>query len=364
MPSLNGGGAERTMINLAHGIAERGYKVDLVLSHVAGPYLHQVPKSLEIVDLRGGRVLNRNRTFMSLPALMRYLRYRRPDAMLSVLSRANLVALWARRLAGVTIPVVVSERNNFSLWGQDSREWNNRLTFHLAKRAYTSAHAVTAVSKGVADDLSQVTNLRRDQIQVIYNPVITPELRRKMRAPLDHPWFEPGQPPVVLAVGRLTTQKDFGTLIQAFAILRKMHAARLMILGEGEKRPELEGLIKELGLERDVRLPGWVDNPYPFMVRAGLFVLSSKWEGLPGVLIEALFAGVPVISTDCPCGPREILADGKYGRLVPIGNVMALATAMKEALFRKKVRFPKERMQLYELDAVVDRYLHTFFGNN
>ena len=137
-----------------------------------------------------------------------------------------------------------------------------------------------------------------------------------------------------------------------------------MILGEGEKRPELEGLITKLGLERDVSLPGWVDNPYPFMVRAGLFVLSSKWEGLPGVLIEALFAGVQVISTDCPCGPREILADGKYGRLVPIGNVMALATAMEKALLGKKVRFPKESLQLYELDAVVDQYLHTFFGNN
>ncbi|HSJ87752.1 MAG TPA: glycosyltransferase [Anaerolineales bacterium] len=203
----------------------------------------------------------------------------------------------------------------------------------------------------------QITGLPRNKIQIIYNPVVTPELAEKVTASPNHPWFEIGQPPVLLAVGRLTAQKDFPTLIQAIAQVRQSQPVRLIILGEGPDRPLLEALIKDLGMEENMCLPGFVENPYAYMSRASLFVLSSRWEGLPTVLIEALYCGVPVISTDCPSGPREILADGKYGALVPIQDPTALAEMIKMALTKPTPRPTRESWQSYELETIVDQYI-------
>ena len=357
MPALHEGGAQRAMLNLAQGIADRGYAVDFVLSKAEGPYLSQVPACVDLVDLSQGRPVKSGRTLKSVPALIRYLRQRRPAAVLAVLNRAGFAAVWARRLARVETTVVVSQRNTLTDWARDGGDWKSWLTLKLTKRVFHNADAVSAVSHGVADDLSRVTRIRRDRIQVIYNPVVTPALRRKMQAPLDHPWFQPGEVPVVLAVGRLTEQKDYRTLIQSFARVRESRAARLVILGEGEQRTELEELVRRLGIERDVEMPGWVENPYPYMVRAGLFVLSSKFEGLPGVLIEALFCGLPLVATDCPSGPREILADGRYGQLVPIGDVKAISEAMKKALANPAIPPPRESWLHFEMETVVNQYL-------
>jgi glycosyltransferase involved in cell wall biosynthesis len=204
----------------------------------------------------------------------------------------------------------------------------------------------------------------RQRIQVIYNPIITPELRAKAQVPLEHPWFRPGHLPVILAVGRLTAQKDFRTLITAFAQVRKNRQARLLILGEGEERRALEMLAEQLGVESDVGLPGFVQNPYPYMCGASLFVLSSRWEGLPGVLIEALYCGVPLISMDCPSGPREILAKGQYGQLLPVGDVDALAQAIIATLNGKTQRAPRESWSLFEQDIIVDQYIKILLGTH
>jgi glycosyltransferase involved in cell wall biosynthesis len=187
--------------------------------------------------------------------------------------------------------------------------------------------------------------------------VITPEVREKARARLQHPWFETGQPPVVLAVGRLTKQKDFPLLIRAFAQVCQKRRARLIILGEGPDRPLLEAQVSELGLEDEVALPGFVENPYAYMSRAALYVLSSQWEGLPTVLIEALYCGAPVVATDCPSGPREILANGRYGALVPMGDVSALAQAIEAGLAGKTPSPTAESWQPYALETVVDQYI-------
>jgi glycosyltransferase involved in cell wall biosynthesis len=211
--------------------------------------------------------------------------------------------------------------------------------------------------------LAQLTAIPRKQIQAIYNPVVRPALKDLVKAPVKHPWFRPGEPPVILAVGRLTVQKDFPTLIRAFAQVRRAHVARLVILGDGEERAAIEALTQELGVARDVSLPGFARNPYAYMARAGLFVLSSRWEGLPGVLIEALYCGVPVISTDCPSGPREILKNGQYGLLVPVGNVDKLASAMDTALAHKLPRASRESCQPFELDTVVNQYLNLLLQN-
>jgi len=360
LPALPGGGAERTMLNLASGLVGKGYAVDLALAQAEGPFLAEIPRSVRLIKLNP-RHLRALRTLASLPALVRYLRHERPHALLSAL-HANVIALWARRLAGIPQQVVICEQNTFSLDNQQLPGWYSRLMLGLVRRFYLWANGIIAVSEGVADDLAQVLGAPRNRIQVIYNPIVTPELEVKAKDMVEHPWFEPNEPPVVLAIGRLTVQKDFGTLIQAFARVRQTHAARLLILGEGNKRPELEALVRQLDLENDVKLPGFVPNPYPYMTRASIFVLSSRWEGLPTVLVEAMYCGAPIIATDCPSGPREILRDGQYGRLVPVGNVDSLTHAIETALDGKLPSPPCESWKPFQLETVVNQYISILLG--
>ena len=232
----------------------------------------------------------------------------------------------------------------------------------LAKNLYPWADGIVAVSQGVGDDLAQFVDLDGKHIHVIYNPVVRPELHELARQPLDHPWFRPGEPPVVLGVGRLNPQKDFGTLIRAFAKVVQTREARLLILGEGAQRDELEALVKELHLVQQVSLPGFATEVYAYMSRASLFVLSSKWEGLPGVLIEAMCCGTPVVSTDCPSGPREILKNGMYGDLVPMGSVDALADAIATNLDGGSTGPPRESWRRFEPETVVNQYLEVLLG--
>lgn len=355
---MNGGGAQRAVLALASGIATRGFAVDLVLARAEGPYMAQVPESVRVVNLNASRVLS------SLPGLVRYLRGERPQSMLSAMNYVNIVALWARSMAATAIKVVVSEHSTVSSEARHASSRRGRLMPLLVKNFYPWADVIVAVSEGVADDLARaVGRIQRERIQVIYNPVVSPELRANARAPIDHPWFEPGQPPVLLATGRLTAQKDFPTLIESFSQVRQVRPVRLLILGEGEERPALEGLVSRLCLETDVDLPGFVENPYAYMSRASLFILSSRWEALPTVLIEALYCGVPLIATDCPNGPQEILADGQYGQLVPVGDVAALAQAIHKGLADNRRSPPSESWRPFETKSVVNQYLNVLLGN-
>ncbi len=242
--SLAGGGGERSMLNLAHGIADRGYAVDLVLARAEGPFMDEVREPVRIVDLKASRVLT------SLPALVRYLRREKPAAILSVFGYVNIVALWAWRLARVRTRLLVNEQNTVSLEAGNASRWRGRLTPWLMKRFYPWANDIVVVSEGVRDDLAQVTNIARDRITVIYNPsVVAADVRKKARAHLGHAWFKPGEPPVLVAVGRLQQQKDYPTMLEAFAKVRNKRPARLMILGEGVERETLEAQIKKLGLD-------------------------------------------------------------------------------------------------------------------
>lgn len=342
------------MVTLANAIAARGFQVDLVLAAAKGPYLKRVVPEVRVVDLKAGRVIN------ALLPLARYLRRERPVAMLSAMSHANVVALLARKLARIPLRTVVSERGFIS--GEHAIA-NNVLAifnYNLVRLLYPGADGVCAVSKAASNDLATFAGLPSEYVQTIYNPFDFASIKQRAAEPLNHAWFQGDQPPVALAIGRLNEAKNFSVLINAFARLRQRRAVRLIILGEGELRSALEAQVAQLGLNEDmVQLPGFVANPYAWLARCSLFVLSSRREGLPGALIEAMTCGVPVVSTNCLSGPDEILEGGRWGKLVPVGDVDALARAMAETLDMPAALRPDVRLRAadFEQERAVDAYL-------
>lgn len=345
---LGGGGAERVMVNLSKGFCDQGLEVDLVLTR-SGPRQYEIPNGIHLVDIGAPRI------YAALPGIIRYLRRAQPDIILSAGAAVNVTVLLAWRLALSQARIVVSEHTSQIEATKNARDWRQRALPAFIRTTYPWASAIVAVSKGAADDLVQIASVPRQKLHVIYNPVVSHELFVKSEEPVNHPWFGEGEPPVILGAGRLTAEKDFATLIRAFALVRKERPARLMILGEGKDRPKLEALVRELGLEEGVALPGFVDNPFKYMKRAAVFVLSSKWEGLSNVLVEALACGCPVVSTDCPSGPAEILENGKWGRLVPVQSPEALAEAILETL--RRPIYGTERASDFSLQRAVNEYL-------
>ena len=351
VPSLGASGAERVAVNLGRALIQAGRRVDLVVAQGQGNLRNELPPGLRLVDLESSRVL------YSLPRLASYLRRERPVGLISFMDHANIVALFARALSGRSTRVVVTVHNTLSVATATPNNRRSRLLPLFIRAFYPSADEVVAVSQGAADDLVRTTGLPADRVDVIYNPVITPQLLAARDAPSPHPWLEEGQPPVVLGVGRLTLQKDFSTLLRAFALVRRQRVARLIILGEGQERSALEALVAELGLGQDVALPGYVPVVPAYMARAGVFVLSSAWEGLPTVLIEALALTRSIVSTDCPSGPREILQHGRLGRLVPVGDPEALCQAILASIDHPSTRAPDEVLAPYTEAAAVEHYL-------
>lgn len=359
LPSLRGGGAERVTLTLTNAIAERGYSVDLILSTAIGPYLNDVSPMVNIIDLKQTRVIT------SLPGLVRYLLNRKPAVILSAMGHSNLIALLSRKLAKVKTRVVVSEHNNsMASIKNNKRDIKTWIVNYLNRRLYQSADEIIAVSNGVADSSAELLGLSREKIKVVYNPVVTDHLLKAAKADLMYSWITKDSNFLIIAAGRLTKQKDFPTLIRAFALLRAQIDARLVIIGEGGMRSDLEKLILELSLRDSVVLPGFVDNPFVVMKQANLFVLSSAWEGLPTVLIEAMACGTPVVSTECPSGPVEILENGKWGRLVPVGNVNALAQAMLDTLMETEHPDVFSRSAHFSVERSVDQYLDVMFSNS
>ena len=353
VPNLAGGGVERVMVTLANGFAERGYQVDLVLSKAEGVFINSVDNRVQIINLKAKRVL------FSLLPLANYLRREKPSAMLSGPKHANIVAIFAKAIARTSTRLVVSEHTMLSESVRQGERGRGKIIPKLVRYMYPYADAVVAVSRGAADDLKKIIGPKIGKINVIYNPIITPKLLSEAEVPLSHSWFGPDQPPVVLGVGRLTEQKDFITLIKAFSLARKSRPLRLLILGDGENRASLESLIDSLNLTKDVSMPGFSANPYQYMRESAVYVLSSKWEGFGNVLVEALVSGAKVISTDCHSGPAEILENGKWGRLVPVGDFKALSINILEAIDDDKDLKPYKGTAALPLDEVLNKYLET-----
>jgi len=321
------GGVERVTANLLQGFIERGVAVDLLLIKAQGMHMDAIPAAVNRVPL------GVSHSFAALLPLIRYLRRTRPAALLVAKHRAIVVALLARRLAGVATPVIGQFHTTLSAALADRSVWTRALWSRSMRLFYPWADRIVGVSRGVVDDVAAMAGLPRERLTVIPNPVVSEALFVGARAPLDHPWLAAGRSvPVVIGSGRFTRQKDFPTLIRAFAQLRSARPARLLILGDGADRDACWRLVEELGLSEDVQFTGLVQNPYAYLARAQLFVLSSRWEGSPTVLTEALALGIPVVSTDCPSGPREILDNGRLAPLVPVEDVEALARAMAQVL--------------------------------
>ena len=345
-------GVDRVAGHLIPALARRGYAVDLLKVRGHGPELKDAPPGVRIVDL-GSR-----HTYACLPGVIRYLRRDRPVVLLSDKDKVNRIALLARLLSGAPTRLVLRSGTTISAdlasRGTVAR-WVQR---HSMGKLYPYADKVLVNSWNVADDMAAYTGLPRGLIGVVPNPAVQAPLLQAEQPRPNHPWFAEGERPVILGVGELCSRKDFPTLLRAFAILRLDRDCRLVILGKGAQRNALLALADELGIREDVDLPGFKPDPQTYMAHAAVLAFTSLWEGNPFVLPEALAVGTPVVATDCPGGPREVLADGTFGALVPLQDPQALAQAIAETLDNP---LPPERLREaarpFEIEAATDAYL-------
>ena len=354
VPTLNQGGAERVMVKLANAFQARGYPVDLVVATLTGPHIREVADGVTVVDL------GCSRTATAVWPLMRYLRSHQPVGLLSTLTHANVVATIAVRLSGLRIRTVLREAGLPTLDTKQSRDKGPKGILKIAQWVFPYADCVVGVSNGVKDELVSMLKIdNKVEHLVIYNPVISDGLYQLADTPVAESLSNVFRKPVVLGVGRMAPEKDFATLIKAFAKVRESLDCHLLILGEGALKNQLQALVDSEGLQDSVFMPGFVDNPYPYIKKCTVYVLSSVSEGLPNALIESLALGVPVVSTSIVNGPSEILEDGTWGDLVPIGNSEAMADSIVNAIRSDVDPIPASHpwWQRFSEPAVVDTYL-------
>ena len=324
-PSRHGGGAERVMMSIAAGIAERGVAVDFLVNRANEDCWGSLSPGVRLRNLDTWR-------YTCLPGLLSYIRHHRPHALLSTMKSANLTALIVKRFFAPDLRLVIHQANSFS--GElRTLTAKQRLALHAIRRLMPSADAIVTLNQAMAADIKELVPGAADNVLVIHDPYDIDDIIARSRRPAEHPWLsEARTAPVVVTAARLHPKKDLGTLIKAFAQVARQRPARLIILGEGPDLARLKELANVLGVTTLVDFPGFKDNPYPFMAAADVFALSSKMEGSPGALLQAMACGTPVVSTDCPFGPSEILRNGELGRLTPVGDHRAMAGSIIEAL--------------------------------
>lgn len=352
--TLGGGGAERILINLADYFAAHGWRVDLVVCKFIGELKDQVPATIRVVSLEQKRVV------FSLPAYLRYLLLAKPPIVLSSIERPSIIAGFGKRLSKHKHKLFIRMEGTLitsePLWKQFHRlPWLALLLF-----GYPAANGIFAISKAIAQQLARVPTLKKTPIHLVYNPLIKPDFSSKIKEIPVYPSCVDATLPTLIAVGRLRPQKDYPTLLKAFARVRKTVPSQLLILGVGPLQTKLEELAFSLGISETTHFLGFVENPLGYIHRANIFVLSSAWEGLPGVLIEALTTGTPVISTNCRTGPSDVLENGRFGKLVPVGDDVALAEGIVEIL--KKPRQPMSpellaHLDQFKVDVIAEKYV-------
>lgn len=348
------GGVERMVTQLCAEFVHH-VDVDLLALKIEGGHVQRIPSAVNLMRL------DARHAWSSVGEVAEYLRQTRPDALLVAKDRAGRAALAARRRAGVQVPVFIRLGTNLSAALQGKDGFSRWLRTRPMRKRYPEADGVIAVSEGVRQDILKLTGIDAARVQVIRNPVITAHLAEQAAQPAPHPWLVQKSVPVIIGMGRLTRQKDFATLLRAFAALQVLIPSRLILLGDAPKpmdRQRLQQLAFDLGVSERLLLPGFQANPYAWLSRADLFVLSSAWEGSPNALTEALALGIPSVSTDCPSGPSEILDGGRYGPLVPVGDHVAMSQAMSATLTRPLPSdLLRQAVNEYRADWSARRYL-------
>ena len=354
-PTLKSGGAERVMVNLAEGFFRANHTVHLGLADAKGELLSELSPGITVKNLGKKRLIN------CVFPLINYIKSNKPDIFLSSQTHANVVTSLAFILLSGSTKLLLSEHTSISIHLSPPYRNKGRIIIQLAKHLYSRADAIVAVSDGAANNIIQMLNVDEDKLQVIYNPVQLSEIGEKSREIVSHPWLLDDNVPVILAVGRLTPAKDYPTLLRAFHLLVKNIESRLLIIGDGEEREKLEKIVADLNLSKVVSMPGYEANPYAYMSKASVFVLSSTWEGFAIVLVEALMCGSTIVATDCPSGPAEILDNGRFGSLVPVGDVKALADAIANSLEnRSDPAIQQSRAKAFSDNKAIGKYLSLF----
>ena len=358
LPDLEWSGLGRVAVNLAKEISSRGISVDLVVGSATGVFLKEIPPQIRIVDFERQIQPRLQSALKILLPLRRYLQIEKPTALVCYLYTCNVVTLMAKMLVRSKVKLVLVEQIIlYEKQEKKQQKLQERFLPILMRWLYPSADKVVACSQGLARDLEIYLGFNHGKIDVIYNPVIDEKLAEKANLFVEHPWFNKGEIPVVLGAGRLVRQKDFATLIRAFALVKKEQKVRLVILGEGQLKNQLLTLVGQLNLENDVVILDFVENPYAYMAKSAVFVLSSGWEGFGNVVAEALAAGAPVVSTNCPSGPAEILDNGKYGELVAVGNSQGMAEAILRVLSGKVRSVDSAWLEQFTLRYSAQKYL-------
>lgn len=359
--SWSGGGIEKVTEQIICNMDSSLFDISLVLAMDDDYSLELAKSSIPVFMLKASKPI------LSLFRFIKWVKHYKPNIVVSASYPLNIVAIIAQKLSGIKYKLIIVEHINVTIATRASKKPISRLPYLLLiKLLYSKADYIVAVSKGVSDDLQAITGLSKDNIAVIYNPVITDKIYEMSRESVEHPWLVEDNVPVFLAVGRMVEQKDYPTLLKAFSlILNSGIKAKLIILGDGPLKQQLKELANELGLKNDVDFPGFDANPYRWMKAANCLVLSSLWEGLPTVIVEAMAIGLPVVATDCPSGPSELIEDGVTGRIVPIGCPEQLAHAMvdiinqppKSILMSEKA---KKQIVAFTAEVAVSNYLKLF----
>lgn len=355
-PNFLGGGAERVISILAKNFSEQGYKVDLIVIEKVGPYLKDIPDSVNIIDF------NCKKMVLSLPKLVQYLKNTNPDILFTSHIHVSTMVAFAKFISRVETKVVIRQPTMLAP-AKKEKSLSNLLRLELFLMSLKFVNKIILTSEYMKEEFLRYSLKNINKVVIIHNPVDISKIQKESCEQVCHDFFDDSEnTPVIIAVGRLNKVKDFSTLIKAFSIVRKHTSCRLIILGEGELRSELIHLAKELNLLDQISMPGFVENPYKYMKNSNLFVSSSLWEGFPNGLVEAMACGLNIVATNCEGGSAEILENGKWGKLVPINDEITLATEITKLLKNKPSFNVIERANDFATDKIISKYEKVFIN--
>lgn len=353
LPHIGDGGLTRVMLTLLEGFISKGYPVDLVVTKNAkvDERKHLIPEGVNLIRLKSMR------TATSVLPLASYLLKNKPRVLLSGGPSCNCVALIAKIITKTSTRVIITEHSLTSVDVFDTHKVLHKAIPFLVKKLYPRADSIVAVSKAVATDLSSFSGLPIEAIEVIYNPVVTRQLLEKASMRCNHPWLINKERPVILFVGRLANVKNLPLIIKSFYRVLNKIDCRLLVIGDGPEKNNIEKLIRDLKIEDNIDLVGYSKNPYPYIKAADVLVLASKWEGLPTVLIESMVLGTPVVATDNLDGAKEILENGKYGVLAGSNDELSLSIAIIKSFEVNNKEEIINRANFFTLEKSVDQYI-------